>query len=463
MLMGLKRRIYPTSEQKITLSQWMGADRLIWNAKCDQWNYERTFAAKYLPVGTYAAIDASYAQFKNKELTPYLFDVPPEVIKDAANRWRNTMRDWMSPKHPQTSPARKRKKQGEESVYLEKKLFRFEIDLITQKQKLFIGSEKYPLGFIELEERGSFEEPKSLRIKKKAGIWWVSFCYQDALDESSLLSKQERLEQFRKLSDEELSVRVIGIDRGVKVACQTNQETFDYSKQEKNSLKSKDKKIRKHQKHLARQKKGSNRSKKRKHKISRLSMDRENIRNNFCHQVSHNLTKQEGEKPVGKVIVMEDLKIKNMTKRAKPKKNEETGVWEKNGASQKSGLNRAILSIGWYKLEQFTEYKAYRRGHLFLKVSAHYSSQECADCGHIHPSNRKTQASFECQKCGRKENADKNAADVLQKRAIKLIQHSGSELSEKGVLYLPDKGRGALSKSKGTMVSQDTGLRSVNC
>jgi putative transposase len=462
MLMGIKRRIYPTTEQKIILSQWMGADRCVWNAKCDQWNYEKTFAAKYMPVGTYAPIDASYSQFKDKELTPYLFHVPPEVIKDAANRWRNTMRNWMNPKHPQAAPAQRRKKRGEESVYLEQKLFQLKNDPITGRQNLSLGTEKYPVGFVQLEHRGFLQLPKSLRVKKKAGIWWVSFCYEDALDESSLLTKEERLAEFRSLSKEELFPRVIGIDRGIKVACQTDEETFDYTQQEKSSLKSKDRRVRNHQKHLARQKKGSLRAKKRKHKISRLFMKMAHIRNNFCHQVSNKLTKNKVNEPVSKVIVMEDLKIKNMTKRAKPKKNEETGVWEKNGASRKSGLSKAILSIGWYKLEQFTGYKSYRRGHLFIKVSAHYSSQECADCDHIHPSNRKTQAEFHCQSCGKKENADKNAGRVLKKRAIKLIQHSGSELSGEGVLSLPDIGRGALSKSKRTKVLKDTGLRNVN-
>ena len=105
MLTGIKFRAQPTAEQKLTLSQWMGAARVVWNAKCSQWRYESTYARKYLPVRTYAEIDASYAQFKNKELTPYLFDVPSEILKDAANNWRNTMRDWINPNHPQKGPA----------------------------------------------------------------------------------------------------------------------------------------------------------------------------------------------------------------------------------------------------------------------------------------------------------------------------------------------------------------------
>jgi len=61
-------------------------------------------------------------------------------------------------------------------------------------------------------------------------------------------------------------------------------------------------------------------------------------------------------------------------------------------------------------------------------VSPHYTSQECADCSHA-------------------ENADLNKAKVIKKRAIKLINHSGTELSKTGVLTNPDIGHGELSKT----------------
>jgi putative transposase len=64
--------------------------------------------------------------------------------------------------------------------------------------------------------------------------------------------------------------------------------------------------------------------------------------------------------------------------------------------------------------------------------------------------NRQSQARFVCVSCGHSDNADRNAALVIAKRAIKLITHSGAELSDRGVLCARDlgKGRGANSKSK---------------
>ena len=97
MLTGIKMRAYPTPEQKQVLSQWMGAARVIWNAKCEEWQYQSSYARKYMPIGTYADIDASYSQYKNTETTAYLFKVPSQILRNAANLWRDTMRDWLNP------------------------------------------------------------------------------------------------------------------------------------------------------------------------------------------------------------------------------------------------------------------------------------------------------------------------------------------------------------------------------
>jgi putative transposase len=446
MLTGIKFRAYPTAEQKQTLSQWMGAARLIWNAKCEQWRYESTYARKYLPIGTYAAIDASYAQFKERELTPFLFMVPAEILKDAANSWRDTMRAWMNPDHPQKGPARKKRKDTSGSIYLESRLFHFAADPETNRLKLFIGTTKNNIGYLDFNQHGIFQIPKSIRIRKKAGLWWVSFCYDDGVDTTTLLTQQDRLAGLRNETKESLQDKVIGVDRGIAVAAYTDSQAYDYTKEEKASLQSKNIKLKRYQRRMARQVKGSKRRNNIKSKIARVYEDIANVRNNFCHQVSHALTKPAEHAPI-KLIVMEDLKIANMTRAPAAKKNKETGRWEKNGAAAKAGLNRSILSIGWYKLEEYTKYKAYRRGGLLVKISPQFSSQECADCDHIHPDNRVSQTKFVCRACGHRDNADHNAARVLKKRAINLVLNSGAELSAKGVLFLPDRGRGAKRKT----------------
>jgi putative transposase len=105
------------------------------------------------------------------------------------------------------------------------------------------------------------------------------------------------------------------------------------------------------------------------------------------------------------MIVIEDLKISNMSKSAK-------GTPERHGrnVSAKSGLNRSILDQGWYEMRRQPEYRQLRRGGLVIVVPPAYTSQRCACCGHTAKENRQTQSKFVCQVCGYPENAEVNGA-----------------------------------------------------
>ena len=63
------------------------------------------------------------------------------------------------------------------------------------------------------------------------------------------------------------------------------------------------------------------------------------------------------------MIVIEDLKVSNMSKSAK-------GTTERHGrnAKAKSGLNRSILEQGWYEMCRQLEYKQLWRGGQVLAI-----------------------------------------------------------------------------------------------
>ena len=109
-----------------------------------------------------------------------------------------------------------------------------------------------------------------------------------------------------------------------------------------------------------------------------------------------------------------------MTKKPTAKQNEK-GEFLPNKSKAKAGLNRELLSKGLAKTIEFLEYKALKIGKLVVKVSPHYSSQECAQCGHTHPDNRKTQSEFYCLLCANHDNADHNAAKVIAKRSVQFL------------------------------------------
>ncbi|MHB8246673.1 MAG: RNA-guided endonuclease InsQ/TnpB family protein [Acidimicrobiales bacterium] len=105
------------------------------------------------------------------------------------------------------------------------------------------------------------------------------------------------------------------------------------------------------------------------------------------------------------VLCVEDLKIKNMTRSAK-------GTMEAPGTNvaAKSGLNRSITDAGWGQFLSILKGKAEEAGRPVIDVDRRHTSQTCAQCRHVDPGNRVTQAVFRCLAYGHQAHADVNAA-----------------------------------------------------
>lgn len=443
MISGVKFRAYPTQDQKIVLSKWMGCARLIWNAKCDEDKYFRSFASKFFPFKEYFATqDQKYSHFKSKELTPWLSNCPSTILKNATVNWFNTLNK--SIKGGCGRPKRKAKT-DKGSIYLTRGLFCFEKDQFG-KLRLQIGGKKFNIGHLNFKAHTEFKEPNSLYIRKERGQYFVSFCYEDGLSASDW-DEKDHLEHLRDMDESQLQQCVVGIDRGVAIPVHSGDAEFDFSKEQKKHLSKSDRYIKRLQRKLARQQKGSNRRAKTKHRIAVHHAKKANIRNDFAHKTSHTLVNSDK-----KVFVFEKLNTKKMTKAPAPKK-DESGRFIPNKAKAKAGLNKAILNVGWHQLATFLKYKAARLGKAVFTIPAAYTSQECASCGHTHPDNRKSQERFKCVSCGHVDNADHNAAMVIKSRAIRLILHTGTVLSDD--LMISGSGRGGSRKTvKGSTLNR---------
>jgi putative transposase len=244
-----------------------------------------------------------------------------------------------------------------------------------------------------------------------------------------ILNQGDHLKYLSQKSFADLDAITIGVDRGVAIPVHTGSAHFDFSSEQKRHKNRATISIKNLQKKLSRQKNGSKQRFKTKNRISNKHAKIAHIRTDFAHKTSYQITSNKNIK----IIVFEDLNTKGLTKAPRTKTNA-SGTFIKNGAAAKAGLNRAILDKSFGMIERFCAYKAEAKGKAFFKISASYTSQECADCGHTHPNNRQSQVLFLCENCGHADNADKNAALVIKKRAIKLILDSGTELSTKGVL-----------------------------
>jgi putative transposase len=78
----------------------------------------------------------------------------------------------------------------------------------------------------------------------------------------------------------------------------------------------------------------------------------------------------------------------------------------------------ALHSWAFAQLGSFLAYKAKQAGVAFVEVDPAYTSQMCSACGWVDKKNRRSQAAFECGRCGFVGHADHNAAINIAARGV---------------------------------------------
>jgi putative transposase len=114
-------------------------------------------------------------------------------------------------------------------------------------------------------------------------------------------------------------------------------------------------------------------------------------------------------------VAREDLNIKDMVKRAKPK-HDGKGGYKRNGASAKTGLNKRILDCAWGDIFQKVAWLAAKAGKLVFVVNPRHTSQECPKCGHTEKGNRDGEK-FVCRACSWTDHADTGAARKIARKS----------------------------------------------
>lgn len=152
---------------------------------------------------------------------------------------------------------------------------------------------------------------------------------------------------------------------------------------------------------------GSN-HKKTQNKLNKLTKKISNQKTDLYHKITTQLTNKFD------LIVVEDLKTKNMSKSSKGNE-----INHGKRVKQKSGLNRVILNASFYQFVSMIQYKqTMLNDKLFVKVNPQYTSQECSQCGNIDKNNRPKQDRFRCSACGFETNPDIQASKTILKRGL---------------------------------------------
>jgi len=162
-----------------------------------------------------------------------------------------------------------------------------------------------------------------------------------------------------------------------------------------------EKHLKKGQEALSWKKRGSHRRKKAVKCRAKAHRKVANQRRDFLHKQSRKLVNAYG------TIVFEEVQPANMSKRPKPKQ-DENGTYLPNGAAAKGGLNKSINDAGWSQFVQFCTYKAARAGRNVVQVNPRYTSQVCSGCGQIR--KKELSERWHSCECGAELDRDHNAA-----------------------------------------------------
>ncbi|MGT4230049.1 RNA-guided endonuclease InsQ/TnpB family protein [Klebsiella pneumoniae] len=393
-----KYRLNPTDAQAQRLRQMCGCARFVWN-------YALAETQRILETGQ--KLPSAFEL--NKMLTGWKKLPDLAFLSDAyTDNLQQKLKDLFDKKLAAKAPVFKRKSHGNDSV----RFVNFDkyCQLEYRRVKLPSG-----LGWVTFRQsRAVVGKIKNATVSQHAGGWYISFQVEMVVEQPA-----------------HPSTSAVGLDTGVsKLATLSDGTVFEPV----NSFKQNQSRLARLQRQLARKVKFSANWKKQKARISRLHSHIANIRRDYLHKVTTTVSKNHA------MIVIEDLKVSNMSKSA-------AGTVDEPGrnVASKSGLNRAILDQGWYEMRRQLEYKQRWRGGEVLAVNPAYTSQKCACCGHTAKENRQSQAKFVCTVCGYEANADANGARNILAAGHAVLACGGKVQSDHPTKQEPDTERSAVT------------------
>ncbi len=148
----------------------------------------------------------------------------------------------------------------------------------------------------------------------------------------------------------------------------------------------------------------SHKDKRRLHKvIAKLHQKIALSRQNFHFTVAYSLFSK------ADVVFIEDLKLKNLIRRNKPKPDGKGGFLP-NRQSQSSGMNKSWLDAGHSSFFQILEWVAWKLGKRVIKVDPWRTSQICNECLNLVPKSLSDR--WHSCDCGVEINRDENSAKL---------------------------------------------------
>ena len=371
MYKAYKFRLYPNDNQKILINKTFGCTRFIYNHflnKCKEEKYIKAYdMCKEL-----------------KELVldyPFLKEVDSMALRCSIFNLEDSYKNYFSKRSAYPSFKNKFSKQSYRtncitSIYKNKKYSNIKINI---KEKMI----KVPkLGLVKIRGYRNLNELTDRIInitieKEKTNKYYVSVITQ----------KEE--ETPKKITP----TSIVGIDLGIKdLVVTSNGEKYPNPKE----INKREKRLKRMQRKLCRQVKGSNNYNKTKEKIARIHSKIKNSRKHNIITIANKIVKEHD------IIVSEKLNVKKMSSNHKLAKN--------------------ILDAGFNKICELLKWKAKLLGKYYYQVDTYYpSSKICSHCDNkTEITNDLKVRMWECENCGNTNDRDINASINIMFEGIKI-------------------------------------------
>ncbi len=357
-----KFRLYPTDDQKVLINKTLGCKRFVYNYYL---NYlkENKSRSKY---------DLYKDLLKLKEENEFLKEVDSSVLCSAVDDLCKAFNDYYAKKRGYPKYKNKLSKQTYKtrcirSTYKGKEYSNIEVDLLTRNIKL------PKLGKVKI---------RGFRTKDKIdGKILNATISRDATNKyyvSVVVVEDILIEKVTPTN-------IVGIDLGIKDLVITS-DGIKYSNEK--VLMKYEKRLKRLQRKLSRQVKGSKNYLKTKEKIARLYAKIKNYRKHYLNDIANEIVNDHD------IIVTENLLVKDMFK------------------DKRKAFNKSLSDAAVSTLRSLIEWKCKIKGKIYYKINTYYpSSQICSHCGYKNSKLKDLSIrEYNCPECGSHNDRDINAS-----------------------------------------------------
>ena len=367
-----KFRLYPTEEQRILIHKTFGCSRFVYNYYL---NYQKE-------NGVQKAFNLCKDLKELEKDHEYLKEVDSCALRCSIFDLEDGFNNFFAKRSGYPNFKSKFNRQSYRtscirSTYKDKEYSNIEVDLLTRNIKL------PKLGKVKIRGYRDKERIEGKIVNATISRETTNKYYVSVLVEEDILI------------DKVTPTTIVGIDLGIKDLVITS-DGIKYGNEK--ILMKYEKRLKRLQRKLSRQVKGSKNYLKTKEKIARIHAKIKNYRKHYLNDIANEIVDDHD------IIVTESLLVKDMFK------------------DKRKVFNKNLSDAGLSKLCSLIEWKSKIKGKIYYKINTYYpSSQICSTCGYKNEKLKDLSIrEYDCPKCGSYNDRDINASLNILLEGLKL-------------------------------------------